>query len=432
MKKVLSLLLISILALSLAACGGADNGEVAPEDITATISVQVEGDWEAYYEAAKQRVLEVYPNATINFIVNGSFDHLEVLDSTDVTNEDVADVFAIPADRIHGLTQNEVLAALDAKAMAGRVGGYSNFDATLGGRFKIGGEYFAFPTNIETLINFVNIQNAAELEIDLTETIEFTELDFEAMLVPAWNAWFGVALTNAAGIEMLGKDSSGNLYSDLTKDFADLNDDMKEVFTALFNYWQAHHEAGTALWDNQGAWGYMDNNFRPEGKTAIRLEGPWSTGGLSGHAGSDNLGIASIYQVTVNGNPLAHWRGGWGLAVNVRIEEDEDKMTLAQAFIEEVVNTDFAIDYFKATGKIMENVNVSVYQNSDLTATDKKVIDAVIKSYEESPERPLFTEWGQVWGTWENALLSWSSVEPKSVEEAYREVKAAFEAMMTN
>ncbi len=429
MKKVLSLMLMAILALSLAACGG---NTTDPADLDASITVQVEGGWREYYEAVKARVLEVYPNAKIEFIETGSFDHLDVIDSTDVTNEDVADVFAIPADRIFGLALNDALAAIDAKGMAARVGGFGNYDEGLGGNFKIGGEYLAFPMNIETLINFVNTKNAEDLGIDLNSNIEFTDLDFETMLVPVWNAWFGVAITNAAGIELLGKDAQGKLFTDLTKEFSELNADMQGLFTAVFNYWKAHNEAGTDLWDENAAWGYMDNEFKPGGNTAIRLEGPWSTGGLSGHAGADNLGILSINQVTVNGNPLAHWKGGWGLAINARVELDEDKMTLAQAFIEEVVNPDHAVEFFKATGKILENIEVSAYLNSDLSATDKKVIEAVIKSYEDAPARPLFTEWGQVWDTWKNGVLSWSSENPKTVEEAYRLVKASFDAMMRN
>lgn len=432
MKKALSLLLIAIMALSLAACSGGPGGEDSgTDDITATISVQVEDSWREYYEAAAARVLERFPNATIEFIEVGSFDHLDVLDQTGVTNEDVADVFAIPADRIYGLAQNDALAALDAKEMAKRVGGFSNYDAGIGGNFRINGEYLAFPMNIESLIIFANQANAEAAGIDLNSTIEFTELAFQDMLIPAWNAWFGVAMANAAEIEFLGKDASGNLFSDLTKDFADLSQAHKDNLTAIYEYWKAHDRAETNLWDSDGAWGYMDTAIRTGGVTSLRLEGPWSTGSMIEQAG-DDLVILPINQVTLNGKPLAHWQGGWGLAVNARIENDEDKMILAEAMIEEIVNTDYAIEFFQASGKILENVASAVYLNSNLSATDKKVIEAVIKSYQESPARPLFTEWGQVWGTWEGALLSWSSLKPQSVEDAYREVKAAFDAMMSN
>lgn len=432
MKKALSLLLIAILALSLAACsGGSDGDDINTDDITATITVQVEDDWREYYEAAAARVLERFPNATIEFIEVGSFDHLDTIDSTSITNEDVADVFAIPADRIYGLAQNDALAALDAKEMAKRVGGFSNYDAGLGGMFKVNGEYLAFPMNIETLIIFANAANAEAAGIDLNEPIEFTELEYEDMLVAAFNAWFGVALTNTADIELLGKDSSGNLYSDMTKEFSELNEEQQGVFTALFEYWQAHHEVLTDLWDNEAAWGYMNDSIVTGGPTTLRLDGPWETGGMRNRTGED-LEILPITQVTVNGNPLAHWQGGWGLVANARIEEDEQKMILAEAMIEEIVNTDYAVDFFEATGKILENVDASVYIKSDLSDLDKKVIEAVIESYQEAPGRPLFNEWGQVWTTWETALLSWSSENPQSVEDAYKEVKASFDAMMSN
>lgn len=444
MKKVLSMLLVVMLVFTMVACqpkATTEETTAAPEETTAapvkeieaTISVQVETGWKAYYEAAAERVKAAHPKATINFIETGAFDHLNVLDQTDVTNEDVADVFALPADRIYGLAQKEALASLDAMAMADRVGGFADYNAGLGGNFKVGDDYLAFPMNIETLINFVNKANAAAKGVDVSKPVEFTSLNPEDMLVPVFNAWFGVAMTNSAGIEFLGKDDSGNLFSDLTADWAALAPEKQAVFTALFNYYQAHAKAGTSLWDSAAAWGYMDTAFTSGGNTSIRLEGPWSTGSLSNlaNAGAD-LQIMPISNVTLNGKPLAHWQGGWGMGINARVEANEDQMALATAFIEEVVNTEFAIDFFKATGKILENVDASVYAGSDLSETDKSVIAAVIESYKNAPARPLFTEWGQVWGTWETAMLSWASVKPTTPEAAYAEVQAAFKAMMLN
>jgi len=287
--------------------------------------------------------------------------------------------------------------------------------------------------NIETLINFANTANAATAGIDLTQPIEFTTLNSEDMLVPFWNAWFGVALTNAADIELLGKNDDGTFFSDLTEDWANLPAEKQALFTALFNYWQAHDKAGPPMFDENAAWGYMDTAFTTGGQTSIRLEGPWSPGSLSALAGDGkDLAILPINQVTVNGQPLAHWKGGWGLAINARIEEDADKMALAQKMIEELMNTDYAVDFFTATGKIMENVDPSVYANSTLSDSDKTVIAAVIASYQDAPARPLFSEWGQVWDTWKNGVLSWASVKPASPEAAYAEVQASFKAMMLN
>lgn len=446
MKKRFLVSIILALALTVTACTTkapetpvvtdpppVETPEPVAEGIEATISVQVEAVWRAYYEQAAERLIANNPKATIEFIETGSFDHLDVLDATDVTNKDIADVFAIPADRIYGLSKNEALAAIDATAMAENVGGFDNFDEGLGGNFNVDGDYLAFPMNIETLINFGNTANAAAKGIDLTKPIEFTELDHEDMLVPVFDAWFGVSFMNAANIEMLGKDDSGNFYSDLTKDFTELDQAQQDVFTSLFNYWSAHKTAGTSLWDADAAWGYMDTAFTSGGTTSVRLEGPWSTGSLSNLANTGaDLAILPINQVTVNGNPLAHWKGGWGLAINSRNEAEVDKMALSQAFIEEVVNPEFAIDFFKATGKILENVKADVYLNSDLSDTDKLVIEAVLQSYADAPARPLFTEWGSVWDTWKNAMLSWSAVNPSTVEAAYAEVQASFKAMMEN
>ena len=118
--------------------------------------------------------------------------------------------------------------------------------------------------------------------------------------------------------------------------------------------------------------------------------------------------------------------------INARVEEDEDQMELATQLIEELMDPDYAVDFFKAAGKIMENVPVEVYLESDLSDSDKAVIAAVIESYADAPLRPLFEEWGQVWDSYKNAVLSWNNVKPANVEEAYNELKASFEAMMGN
>ena len=447
MKKLVSLLLIMVMMFSLVACGSKEEvveettaapaateaTTEAPKTLEASITVQAETSWLEYYQAAVDRVKAKHPNATIELIEVGSFDHLDTIDKTDITNTDVADVFALPADRIYGLAQNQVLASMDAMTMAANVGGFADYEAGLGGNFKIDGEYLAFPMNIETLINFVNTANAEAGGIDINSPIEFTTLDPQGMLVPVFNAWFGVALTNAANIEMLGMKDDGTLFSDLTADWADLPAEKQAVFTSLFNYWKAHNDAGTSLWDSSAAWGYMDTAFTTGGPTAIRLEGPWSSGSLSNLAGAGaDLAILPINQVTLNGAPLAHWQGGWGLGINARLEGEDDQMLLAQAMIEEIMNTDFAVDFYKGLGKIMENVDPSVYANSDMPEVDKTIVAAVIESYKDAPARPLFTEWGQVWGSWETGLLSWAAVKPATVEAAYAEVQASFKAMMLN
>lgn len=427
MKKLLLLALTISTAIALSACG---------KD-TVSISVQVETDWLPYYEMVKDNVLEDYPDAEINFITTGAFDHLDTLDGTDATNEDVADVFAAPADRMVGLEGNDLLAYLPALEMASRIGGWSDYDAGLGGAFKIDGEYVAIPMNIETLIYFVNTSNAADSSIDLTQPVEVTDLGYDDMLVAYFNAWFGVSYTNAVGLELLGKDTNGDLYSDMTKDWADLTADQKELFTFLYNYFDYHNDLGDSAWDSDNLWADMDASFDTETTTedplttSLLLEGPWNAGKYSDIAG-ENFDILPLSNVTIAGEELAHWKGGWGLVINARVEEDEDQMELAMAFIEEMVNPDNAVDFYTHTGKIMENVSPSVYADSDLPDSDKLVIASVLAGYQDAPARPLFSEWGQVWDTWQNGLLSWNNTEANvtSPQTAYEAVKASFDAMM--
>lgn len=408
--------------------------EPAPSADAVELTVQAEDGWVPHYEAAIERVVAQHPEANITIIQTGAFDHLDVIDATDATNPDVADVFALPADRIYGLSNAEVLGALDSQALAAELGGFGDFDAGLGGNFNINGEYLAFPYNIETLLSYVNVANAEANGIDYTQPLELADVeDPNTILLPAFDAWFGVALTNSAEIELLGRDDAGNLYSDMTSEWAELAPEKQAAIETLYQYWQVQLDNNTPLFDPDAGWGHIDDSFATGDTGVIRIGGPWETSSVSALAGDgEDLAIYPISQITVAGAPLAHWKGGWGLGINSRIEEDAAKVEIAHALIKEIVNPEYAVDLFKATGKILENVTGEEYAAGDLPQVDKEVIAAVIEGYEAAPARPLFTEWGRVWDTWKNSILSWNSVRPASVEDAYREIKASFDAMMTN
>ncbi|WP_297689346.1 sugar ABC transporter substrate-binding protein [uncultured Anaerococcus sp.] len=440
MKNKFKSLMALSLAVVLTACGGAkeadkgaDTKEAANTDAATKLTVQAEEGWVDYYKAAAERVKKQFPNADIEIKTVGSFDNLDIIDSTDATNEDVADLFAIPADRLYGLHGNDVLGAIDSKKLAEEIGGWDDFDKGLGGNFNIDGEYFAFPFNIETLITYVNSANAKEKNVDLSKPIEIEDVaDESTVLFPLFDAWYGVAATNSSNIELLGKKEDGTLYSDFTKEWDELEPEKQATVKALFDYWKKHNEAGTQLFDADAGWGYIDDTFKPGNGGVARLGGPWDAAAIGEQAGEGNLEIHPIGQLTLAGKPLTHWQGGWGLAMNARIEEDADKVALAEAMIKEIVNPEFAADLYKASGKILENVPVDKYKEMDLPDVDKNIIEATIASYKEAPARPLFKEWGDVWDTYKNAILSWNSVKPADEKAAYAEIKASFDSMMAN
>lgn len=461
MKNAFKGLMAMSLALMLSACGGGSNapakeadttkdgadnetavtdqatGEASPvevnEDISGTLSVQVEEAWLPHYEAAAERAKAKYPNAEIEFKTMGAFDHLDIIDSTDATNEDVADLFAIPADRLYGLVGNDVLAAIDSQKLQSEIGGWTNFDDGIGGNFNIDGEYFAFPYNIETLITYVNTANANEKGINPDDPIEINDVaDESTVLFPLFDAWYGVAATNSSEIELLGQAEDGSLFTDMTKEWSELEPEKQATIKGLYDYWQKHYDAKTPLFDPDAGWAYIDDKFTTGNGGVARIGGPWDAAPISEQAGEGNLAIYPINHLTLAGKPLAHWQGGWGLAMNARIEGDENKTAIAEEMIKEIVNPEYAVDLFKSTGKILENVDASVYESSDLPESDKEIISATIESYNNSPARPLFREWGDVWDSWKNAVLSWNSTNPANEEEAYNQLKSSFEAMMAN
>ncbi len=444
-KVLIALSLALVLVLS--ACGNkpaetnsesAASGEVSEAveagALKGEITVQAEEGWVEYYQKAIDKIVAANPDAKITIKQAGAFDHLDIISNTDATNADVADVFAIPADRFTDLAGNDVLAAIPAKEMADAIGGFADYDKGLGGNLKYGDDYLAFPLNIETLVTFVNTKNAEAEGVDASKPLELTEQKKAAtVLLPLFDAWYGVAPNNAGGIDLLNKDGD-NFVATYTGAYSELNADQKAVFDAIYGYWKLNSDEGTSLFDNEAGWGYIDEAFKVGGDSAghvgvIRLGGPWDAAAFE-KAAEGNMEVYPIGQITVAGKPLTHWQGGWGLAVNSRIEEDADKMALAEALIKELVNPENAVELYKATGKILENVTVDVYENSDLSDLDKNVIKNVLESYKVSPPRPLYQEYGQVWDTWKNAVLSWNSKKPADAEAAYSELNAAFTAMM--
>ncbi|MFY9130449.1 MAG: extracellular solute-binding protein [Saccharofermentanales bacterium] len=399
----------------------------------AEITVQVEEGWVEYYEAAAKRVKDAYPDVTINFKQVASFTHLDTLGSTDAANPDVADLFALPADRLTDLANKDLLGAVDAKTIADKLGGWDDFDAGLGGLFKVGDEYLAFPYNIETLVAFANVKNAEAEGIDLSKPMELADVKDPAhALLPVFDTWYGVALTNSADIALLKQDGD-KFVSDLTADWANLAPEKQAAINVLYEYWKLNRDANTTLFDAEAGWGYIDEQFTTGGKGVFRIGGPWELSGMQERTnGGADLDIYPIGQITVAGKPMKHWQGGWGLAINPRIEEDADKVALAEAMIAELVNPEYFVELFKATGKILENVPAETYQASSLSDIERELIVAVIESYKISPGRPLFQQFGPVWDTWKNGVLSWNNVAPANVEAAYGEIKASFDAMMAD
>ncbi len=412
--------------------GGDGTGEVTSEGIKAEITVQVEKDWKDYYQKAADKVLEKNPDSKIEFKEIGSFDHLDILKSTDATNPDFADVFALPLDRFTDLVSQDVLGAVNASTMAKEIGGYDNFDENLGGFFKDGEDYLGFPYNIETLVTYVNTENAKKEGIDFENPIEINDIKNPAnVLLPFFDAWFGVAATNSANVSLL-KEDNGKFESDMVKDFDQLEPDQQKMFEALFNYWNKHNESNSPIFSGEDeGWAYIGDEFSTGGSGVVRLGGPWELNDNEEKAG-EGLEIYPINHITINKKPLVHWQGGWAMAINARIEEDADKKALAENFIMELVRPENAAELFKATGKILPNVTGEEYDKTDLSDLEKKVIKNVIESYDISEPRPIFKEYGDVWDTWKNAILSWNNVKPATVEDAYKELQASFKSMMEN
>lgn len=427
MKKIYLVLLSMLAIFALVSC---QKKEETVSIADAEITVQVEKEWLPYYEAAIKRVNEKYPDAKINIKEAESFKHLELIDATGADNEEVTDVFAYPLDRFDGLESKDVLAVINAKKIADNIKAPEILNEGISKQLQKDNEFLGFPFNIETLIAAINTKNAEKQGIILGEKIELTELGDLQFLVPMFNAWWGVAITNAFDVELLEKDGD-NFRSTLVKDFSELTPEQQKMFEGMYAYWQMSNKNRSELFDISSVYGYVDKEFSNDMPGVVRIVGPWEVPGITSLIG-DNLEVRDLSSLTFAGKELRHWQGGWALGVNARCEENPAKLALAEELISELLNTKYAADLYKYAGKIMPQATADDYNNSDLNDVDKKVIAAVINSYKSSVSRPIFKEWGGVWDTWQNALVSWNSQKPKSVEEAYKLVQESFKALMTN
>lgn len=397
--------------------------------IDASITVQLEDDWYYYYDDARERVLEKYPDAEIEFIYSGAFDHLETLSSWG-NYDDIADVFVYPIDRLNELYTSNYLTQLPTNNFELMTEGQYNFSDGLMQYFEIEGQYYGYPFGIESLIFYANTYNMNQYNMDSNTTIELMDYS-ENIHIPIVNAWYGISLLNAANIELLGQMDNGTLYSDVTRDYSELSIEEQSVISELYEYWKYHDTNNTGM-NTYEAWGYRDAQFE-EGKIGcLFLEGPWSYGYLQGIMNLDNLTIFPTSQVTVNELPLSHWKSGWGIGVNERVSSDEEKKIVAEAMMLELMNPTYAVDLYLETGKVMDFVNPGVYEDSRIDAQLQEMIDAIYTSFQDAKKRPLFAEWDIVWVTWEETINSWTTNKPGSAEEAYNILKSKFESIVNN
>lgn len=407
MKRKISLLLVLGLVLtSLVACKApkkdevsdkAPNNEVEDENEETSIRVQVEKGSKNHYEKAANRVKEQYPDTNIEFIETTSKDHLDLLGEKDSKDEEIADIFTISLDDLYSLEE----------------------------------KHQAYPMNIKTLVNFINVKNAEANDINTIKDIEFTELSNEDILIPIFDTWYGIAFMNAGKIELLTEMESGEFYSDMTRDFSELNVNQEEIFKAMYNYWYYSQEEESLLFSKEEYLAFMDDSFKTGGVTSIRPGDINARDYLSEIAGG-NIDILPIESLVVMGNSLSQWKDGDRLAINARIKDHKDKMEIAEAMVEEIVNPEYAIDLFKDTGKILQDISLETYTKSDLDDRDKDFIKAAYLSYEKAIDPPVSKEWQRVADTWEKAILSWNSLKPTTVEEAYKILQDEFKDMLNS
>ncbi len=438
MKKRIGILLVLILILGvLPACSSKDKKievedeqkeEIKEEPNEAEdsnledeniVRVQIEEEWESYYKDAAKRVKKKQPDAKIIFIKKDRDEYIDSLEKGDLSDENTADLFTLPWNKINLLSEKNILAELNARSIAENLNINKNYD-----------EKLVFPMNINTILNFTNIDNSETNSINYLSGIEFTELSNQDILIALFKFDYGVSFMNGANINLLGKTETEEYSSDLTKDFSELSANQQEIFNAIYNYWYYSKKEKSLLFDEDKYLNYMDLSFEKGGGTSILVNKMTERKRLEDLVGQENLDILPLESIVVMGNNIVQYKDGDALAINKRIEEDENKMTIAELMIEEIVNPQYAVEFFKGTGKILENTNLDEFLDSDLEDRDKDFIGLVYRSYEDALEIPKNLQIEEISESWESGILSWNSLEPANVEEAYKILQDEFKSMI--
>ncbi|MFM1536334.1 sugar ABC transporter substrate-binding protein [Helcococcus ovis] len=434
-NKVLAFLLIFILCLN--ACSQYKKIDEPKKELKTekklkgTISVTADKKWIPYYEKIANEIMRKNPDAKINIKEISAFEALNVI-NIDMLNPDAPDVFAFPLDKFSNLYSKNVLSSIPAKEISNKLGGFENFDKGLAGNMKVNDKYYGFPYNLETLIAFVNTKNAKSENIDLNKKIEFTKVkDKDNILFPIFDGWYTASLNNASGIKLLNLEG-GKFTSDYAIEYNKLEKNKQQAFNAIFDYWKKHSEKSIDILNPTSSSKYINENFQTGKKGVVVIDGPWvssSDGIISNEIYKGNVDIYPLSNITIFNNSLSHWRSGWGLGINSRLNDKLEQKKLAIKLITELVNPKNAIELYKSTGKILENVSYKTYEESELNKKDKDLIKIVIDSYAKSKNKPIFKEYDEVWTTWKNAVLSWNTLKPKSAEEAYKNIYLSFKKL---
>lgn len=431
------------------------------ESLAGEITVQVNPEQKGFYQAAADRVIKENPGVKITLIEMEYKSHLNKLfdeavatsviksdtELTDALEEklqlseedtvsETADLFMVSVASFRDLAKAGIIAPLEIDILLdeGVSTNSEAYDNSLGGIFKVGQDYYACPFGIETMIALLNTANAEEQDFDFEESIEISNLtQAEQFILPLSDFNCASVLLNSAELRPLyvtkTKGDKFAIASDLTYSWDSLPENMKELFSDLYTFYQLQKCEEISLHSEDKCREKRNTAFISGGKSILAFcDSAKDAEHLADLANKGkDLKYLPLSQVKLNGQALMHWKGGWGLSLKTTVLENPEKKAIAEAMIRELTNPDFAEDLYLQSGTILDTVSPEVYSESkSLEDSQKEIIALSLASFEEAQKLPTVPGFDKVWGTWENGLSSWTYLDVQNAKEAYEVLQVRF------
>ncbi|WP_425379448.1 hypothetical protein [Spiroplasma endosymbiont of Stenodema calcarata] len=327
----------------------------------------------------------------------------------------------------------------------------SEFDSRLGGNVDNdiaihNGKKYGVTLNIETL---VAVYNKTALANNPARSLEEMVLANKNQQNPVYNAtfgdlWYASVLYNTlltSDIPTLVEVASDGGVKTV---FDNNNSDFIDVAKVSYDFGQT---LPPSMFDTKTRWvgGKGLYDYVLENKTNWFLDGPWDYskkytsqyGVLKTDGVTDedtvfgikrkDIAFDSIDKYQVNNKSWKHFKAGFLMSLNARLDRQQSKLNsagktkkmVASEFIKELLSVDYAYDWYKYAGKItpykvgLDKIVTEAKKDSDSLVPE--LIDAIINGYANNSVRPKHHIFNGFWATYETNYNS--RVFPHSISK---------------
>ncbi|OYD26434.1 hypothetical protein EI74_0029 [Mycoplasma testudineum] len=295
-------------------------------DWSGELSITYEANWKPVMDALiKSLPAELRSRVKLTEIKNDS--STTYIDTVEQNGSEASDLFPVQLDRVQTLITKNLIAAIPQRYL----GNYKKTQDIV----KFNNNYYGYPLNVESVIQFYNKTIQPTAITDSTDMLKNPVA--KKFVVQAGNMWHGSVFVNGLFSTIQGSPENSNkewvTYSDdgkvATAPFLQ-NNTVKERLKVIYNYYQELRKSGDENWigiANNG------NRFKrvveglATGNIGVTYDGMWILGDLIGYLilkDKDNPAkvVENINNISVAALPnfgtekTRHFVGGWAYALN--------------------------------------------------------------------------------------------------------------------